>query len=122
MLVGLLHLTEDLCFADDHRIERGDDAEEVPNDRLAVVHVEVADEFVAVETVIVGHEVDDGAGAVGLGRGDRVDLRAVAGGDDDGLGHVTRGGKQRKRFLLAVSGERELLANLDGGGLVAQAN
>ena len=64
MLVGLLHLAEDLRLAEHHRVERRDDAEQVPDDRLALGDVEVADELVAVEVVVVAHEVDDRVRAV----------------------------------------------------------
>ena len=122
VLVGLFDLPEDLGLANDHRVERSDHPEEVPHDRLALEDVEVADQLVTVEIVVVGEEVDDRSGAVHVCRGDRVDLGAVARGDDDGLGDSGRRGEQRQRLFLPVRGEGELLAYLDRGRLVAQAD
>jgi len=86
VVVGFFDLAEDLGLAQNHRVERCDNAEQVLDDRLALMDVQIADEFVAVQVVIVGHEVDDCGGAVVTRRGDRVDLRAVARGDDDRFG------------------------------------
>ncbi len=108
---------QDLGLADDHRVERADDAEQVLDDSVILDDVEVARQFVAVQVVELAQEVDDRVGPR-LGCGHRVDLGAVARREDDGLRDLRTVGERRERLRLHVSREGELLADLDRRGLV----
>ena len=81
-------LAEDLALADGHRVETGDDLEEVGDGAVVVVHVEVRDHRLGGLAGPLdeqpGHLLDAAVEAVDVG----VDLEAVAGRDDRRLGDV----------------------------------
>jgi len=120
-VVGLLDLMQDLGLADDHRVERGDHAEQVLHDRVPLDHVQVAGEFMAVEIVELAQEVDDGVRA-GVRRGDRVDLGTVAGREDDRFRDLIATDQRGQRLRLHVRREGELLADRDRSGLVGKTD
>ncbi len=122
VVVGFFDLTQDLRLAQDHRVQRGNHPEEVLDDGLALRDVEVAHQLMAVEVMVVGHEVDDGVGPVEVRLGDGVDLRAVARRENDRLRDGLRLGETSECVLLAVRREGQLLAYLYRCGFVAQAD
>ena len=113
-LEGVLHLSEDLRLADHERIESRRHAEQVPRRRHVAVGEQVRQEGVARELVILAEKRDDlFASALGVGAGD-VDLRAIAGGEDDRFG----GGRSRDERLDGgadvAAREIELLPQVHG--------
>jgi len=94
----------------------------VANHRFALGDVEVAGQLLAIESVVVGHEVDDSSGPVGARCGDAIDLGAVARREDDRLVDRWRGGEQRQSVFLAVGREGQLLSDLYWRGLMAQTH
>jgi hypothetical protein len=88
VVVGLLHLPEDLRLAEHHRVERGDHSEQVADHRVTLRDVQVRRECRALEVVVLAEEVDYRIDAVLPAGCDRVDLGAIAGGEDDCLGDL----------------------------------
>ena len=82
-LPRLAHLAEDLALADDHRVEPGGDPEEVRDRGVVVVGVEQVGELVGVDARGVGEEVAHVLHRRVEQRGVRVDLGAVARGEQD---------------------------------------
>ena len=87
-LVGLLHLREDLGFADDHAVEAGGDAEQVPHDVVVFERHQFAADFVDRHVVEIGQSARAQcrrrvAARVG---GGGVELDAIAGREQHGLG------------------------------------
>ena len=87
-LVGLLDLRQDLRLADHHAVETGRHGEQVPHGVFARPLEQVVEDFVHRQPVKVGHELRDFLVAgTRLGVfGGRVDLHAVAGREQHGLG------------------------------------
>ena len=87
-LPRVAHLAEDLALADDHRVEPGGDAEEVRDRAVVVVRVEVLGEVVGLRRRLLGEEVEDVRHRGVELRAARVDLDAVARGEQHDLGEV----------------------------------
>ncbi len=122
--VGAAHLPEHLRLADDQRVERRGDAEDVAHGLLVRVRVEVAGEEVGGDFAHAGEEVaqarDGLAGVRALGRGQKLD--AVARRDDQALAHHLAVHERAQVFGARLVGERKTLAHLDGRGLVIQSD
>src|SRR5262245_41827240 len=120
-LVGLLHLTENLGFADDHAVEAGCDGEEVPDEVFAGVLKELAEDLIHVEAVKLGQECDDVV-VRGAGVGDfagKIELDAITRREQHGFGLWVAAAEARKRFRGLLAAEGELFAKLDGSCVVA---
>ena len=94
-LPRLAHLAEDLALADDHRVETGRDAEQMRDRGVVVVRVQTLREVVGVEARLLGEEVAHVVDAVVEARRARVDLGAVARGEQHQLGEVLSGCERR---------------------------
>ena len=79
-------------------------------------------ELVPVQFVVVGEEGHDRVDAAVFGGCDHVDLGAVARRDDHGLTYAVDGREARERIGLNRSRERELLADGDRRGLMAESD
>ena len=100
----LAHLAEDLALADDHRVEAGGHAEEVRDRGVVVVRVQQVGELVGVDARRVGEEVADVLHRRVEERGVRVDLGAVARGEQHDLGEVLGAGRAPAAPWAAPSG------------------
>ncbi len=87
-LVGLLHLAEDLGFAEDHAVEAGGDGEQMSHDLGIFEGDEIAADVVDRHVVEIGQvgerRFDAGGGIVGVGGG--VELDTIASREEHGLG------------------------------------
>jgi hypothetical protein len=118
--VGLFDLTEDLGLADDHGVEGAGDAEEMA-DRFALTElVEVGlEEFGGDGEVLVEEAEEVGSGAGVFLEGEELD--AVAGGEDESFADAGLVGEGAGGVGEAAGGDGEALADLDGGGVVIDA-
>ncbi len=90
-LVGLLHLGQDLGFAQDHAFQAGGHAEQVPHGGLIGVDEQVRHDLARIELMKAGQEVADFLHAGNRRRlAGRVDLHAIARGKQHAL-HVAEG-------------------------------
>ena len=126
--VGLFDLAEDLRLADDHAVERTGDAEEMADGFAVVVLVEVGLDVGGGDGEVFVEEAEEVGLGLRLGVGGFADVvlqgeefDAVAGGEDEafadaGLVEEGAGG-------VGQTGGRdgEALANLDGRGVVIDA-
>ena len=118
-LPGFLDLAEDLRLAEDHRIQPGGHAEQMPNGAAVDMLIQVAGQRVGLESVVSGQPVRDrGFPALGnLG----VDFGPIAGRQQgrflDALERRQRGQRRRQRDGI----HRHLLAQGERGGLVVEA-
>ena len=113
--VRLLDLPEDLRLADDHRVERRGDAEQVAQRLVAVERVEVRAQARR-QCALVDEEAMqrlDGRGVLDTG----VELDAIAGRDDHRLADAGHGHQALERSRQQLAGEGDALAHLDGRGL-----
>jgi hypothetical protein len=88
MLVGALHLPEDLRLAEHHGVEAAGDTKGVQHRLVVVMSVQVGLEFVALDSVESAKPVQHALLTVAALLPE-VDLRPVAGGEDRGLGIFT---------------------------------
>ena len=109
--VGALHLAENLRLADDQRVEAAGDAKEVARRIVAAVDVEMLGEPAGLDAVILAEEARDGVGRR-LAVAEAVDLRAVAGRQDDGLGADRARRERRQRRRQPAAAEVHRLAQL----------
>jgi hypothetical protein len=127
---GLLHLAEDLGLAQHHRIEAGGHAEHVARGIAVLEHVAVVEQLAARDAALrgqpFGHRAHQRAGLVarelpGIGRD--VELGAVAGGQQRHLGRraAELRGQRLQRRHQTIGREREAPPEIDGGGLVVEA-
>ena len=80
--VGFLHLSENLRFTDNHGIETGGHAEQMPHSIFLAKFVKVRIEIVGIDVkVIMQESAKVGVAVGGVGN----DLDAVAGGDHHAL-------------------------------------
>src|SRR5699024_2665647 len=85
---GVPQLAEDLGLADGHGVQTGGDVEDVPDGGVAVVEVEVLLEVVVGDRRARGQRIGEVGDGPVEGVDLRVDLGAVARGDDEVLGDV----------------------------------
>ena len=120
--VGGFDLAENLVFADHLGVERGGDAKEVFGGLEAVVSVEergFGGGRLSLQPLDVAQEVGDGV--VGPA-GDEIDLRSVAGVEDEGLLEGVFGVEAAEDAAHKVRPERHLAAHGDGRRVVVQAD
>jgi hypothetical protein len=98
----ILHLAEDLRFAQHHRIEAGSDAERMADGIVLRQHVQVRTQFGKIQLVVVGEEMGGHVERVGRAAGG-VHLGAVAGG-------------QQRRLIVAARAEMGIDAPEPGPG------
>src|SRR5690606_39024130 len=119
---GLLHLAEDLRFAQHQRVEAGGDPEQVA-DRLGVlVPVEIGAQVAAQAGVVgrVGGQPGSQRAAVVLGG--RVQLGAVAGRQQHHLMYPRQLAQRRQGRRQRVFGKGHPFAQFDRRGLVVEAD
>jgi hypothetical protein len=122
-LVGVLHLPEDLRFADDERVEACCHAEQVPRRVRVGSRIQVRVQRLSRDAVIVAHErrnLFERTLAVLVGL--CVNLHAVARRDDDPLAALHARGERRHRRSHVAAREVHLLAELYWRRAVTQAN
>ncbi len=126
----VFHLAEDLRLAQHHGIEPAGHAEGVAHGLRLPQRIHVGRQFAGVDVVVVGQPADGVLvggvfGQVAVGRA--VELGAVAGGEDGGLGRALavrqmlaqraqRGLEllERKRHLLAQGKRRRMVVDSEG--------
>lgn len=123
--VGLFDLAEDLRLADDHAVERAGDAEEVADGFAVAVFVEVGLDVVWRNREVFVEEAEK----IGFGlrlrcfgvvlQGEEFD--AVAGGEDEAFADAGLVEEGAGGVGEAAGGDGEALANLDGRGVVVDA-
>ena len=122
LLQRLAGLAEDLALAERHRVEPGDDLEQVRHRAVVVVDVQVRQHRLGALTGPVdeqpGDLLDAAVEPVHVG----VDLEPVAGGDHGRLGDVLAGGDVVDQLVHAVRVERDPLEQRDRRGLVGDAH
>ena len=116
---GLFHLSENLRFAQDHRIESGGHAKGMLDRRLVRMAIQVGMNIGAVEMVIVAEPVDDKILVRRLQTA--IKFGAIAGGDDRGLIGAAVAGDFMQRANQLVGSERRLFADIDRRGVVIDA-
>ena len=119
--VCLLHLPEDLGFADNQRVETRRHAKQVPCHVGAGVDVEMWGELLLGHVVEATHEpgevVSSGLGVLAGG----IDLGTVAGGQHHRFGRSRADGQLPERLGDTASGEIDALAQVDRRRVVADA-
>src|SRR5207249_1600602 len=80
--VRVLHLSEDLRFADDERIESARDPEQVPRGVEILLVVQMRRQFVRWHTVELGHKAREIRACRGCVLAGNVELGAIASGHD----------------------------------------
>ena len=113
-------LAENLWLADHERIEPRGDPEQMARGIRAAMHVEVLRHLRMRDLVILAEEPPDAIG----GRvrvADGIDLRAIAGREDDQLTPHAARRERGKRRLDASAREVDALPQLDGRRTVAQS-
>ena len=123
-LVGLFDLADDLRLAQHHAVQTRRHLEKVLHGRRSGLLQKIFDEFRFGDLVKIREE----AGELGMSRRGsrrllrRVDLNAIAGREDNGLG----GGKSRPQFGIGVQhpvhGKGELLADVQTSSQVVAVN
>jgi len=113
----LFHLPEDLRLAQHQRIQAGGDPEQVAHGVAVVMPVQVVVQIVA--SVRMGGQPVRQCTAVVVGM--RVQLGAVAGGEQHRLADLRQGTQGRQRRRQSVLGERHFLAQGNRRGLVVDA-
>ena len=103
-LVGCLHLSEDLRFAEDHRIQPAGNAEHVSDGVGILVGVKIGMEFFPQEAPLTCNPVDERfrVGAVDAA----IEFRAVAGGQNGRLldfGQADQGTQRRRQAFSRES-------------------
>ena len=117
---GILHLSENLRFAQHHRIEPGRHAKRVAHGMILIEGVEVRCQRGGIDTVILGEPGSGFAQAFGvLGRA--INFGAIAGRQDRRLARQTLVKKFAQRRMQAFDLEYHLLAQLQGRGVVVDA-
>ncbi len=113
----LLHLAEDLWLAEHHRVEAGSDAEHVAHRILLRMAIEVGLDAARRQRVILGQPVHR------RGRlfGSAIQFHAVAGRQDRRLAHRPAAQQVVQCLRQALRVERHLLANVERGRMVIDA-
>ena len=117
----VFHLTENLWFADDERIEAGGDAEQMAGRVEIREIVQMRRELAAIDGVEVAHECPEISPAPGDVVGHRVELRAIAGGEHGRFVGRPPGG-QCPQGGLDASLKIDPLTQGDGRGAVTEAH
>ena len=122
--VSVSNLTEHLRLADDERVERGGDAEDVSHGGLVGVRVEVTVEEFYGDGARVAQETAQALGCLGPFRPRRrgQNLHAIARRDDQPLAHDLAVNERAQTVGARLVGERESLAHLDGCRLVVESD
>jgi len=84
-LLGLLHLTDDLCFAEHHGVEAGGHSEGVLGGLFLRERIDVRLEFGAADVLAFADEAEHGVSGGVRVFGGAVDFGAVAGGQNGGF-------------------------------------
>ncbi len=119
--VRLADLPEDLRLAEDHRIESGGDAEEVPDRRLATPGERLLAQDARVDGVEARKEAGKGLEAVGH-VADSVDLGAVARRDDGPFGQDVLTEEPLERLARRLRREGEPRPEVEVRPLVVPAD
>ena len=118
----LAGLAEDLALADRHRVEPGRHLEQVRDRPVVVVDVEVRQQVLGGPARALdqqpGELLDAAVEAVDVG----VDLQAVAGRDDGGLGDVLAGRDVAEQLGRTLAVDGHPLEHGDRGGAVGDAD
>src|SRR5204863_107916 len=122
--VCVSNLTEHLRLADDERVERGGDAEDVSHGGLVGVRVKLAVEEFDGDGARVAQEPAQALGGLGTFRPRRFsqNLHAVARRDDQPLAHDLAVNERAQTLGARLVGEREPLAHVDGCRLVVESD
>ena len=123
--VGVAHLPENLRLADDHRVERGGDAEDVADGGLVRVRVEVAAEELDGDGAHVAQEVARGGPtasapccpAAAARTSTRLQVETI-----NPSRTVSPSTSARRLSAQRLVREGEPLAHLDGRGLVVESD
>ena len=120
--VGFLHLSENLRLADHERVEPGGDAEQMTRDVQIGDLVRMRHELGTVHAVELAHEGQEARARQRevVARG--VQLRTVAGRQDDRLARRAALGQRPQRAIEAPRLEVEALAQLDRRGAMADSD
>ena len=119
--VGLLHLAEDLRLADDERIEPGGDPEQVAGGVGFAAGVDVRPQIVGRHGAGRRQEAGHRLVAVLEAVAGRVELGPVAGREQHHFAERRIAGQRRHRLAEIAGGERQPLAQVDGRGVMADA-
>src|SRR5438270_940798 len=122
--VGVAHLSEHLRLADDERVERGGNAEDVAHGGLVGVRVEVSAEQLDGHFACAAQEVAQtpcGLRPV-IARRRRQNLHAVTRRDDQPLAHDLAVNERAQTVGARLVCEREPLAHFDGCRLVVESD
>ena len=102
-LFGLLHLADDLRFAEHHGVKPGGDSEGVLSGFFLIERIDVRFEFVQLNVLALGQIAQDArAGGFGV-FGREIDFRTVAGRQNGGFVHASLTGG-RKAFAQVSDG------------------
>ena len=116
--VGFLHLAKDFRLTEHHGIQPADDSEKMPDRRRRIQ----ADETIAIRRCAArGHDITHRRKAIrGRFRG-HVKLHPITRRDHDRFLHTRRRPKQRSQRGNLTIRDGEFLAQLDGCGVVIEA-
>ncbi len=121
ILVGRLHLAQDLRLTEDHRVEAGRDPEDVADRVLPLEPIEVRQDLGGGAAVVLRNESGDGIGGPRILPAS-VDLHPVAGREDDRLLETGVGPQPLERLGNPLARKGHGLAHRQRGGLVAEAD
>ena len=122
-LVGLLHLGQDLRFAQHHAVQAGGHAEQVPHGRFIGVDEQVRHDLAGIELMKAGQKVADF-----LHAGDRrrlaggVDLHAIAGGKQHAFHVAERKPPLLQGLFRLLPAEGQAFADDDRSAMMAAAD
>ncbi|MCU1252314.1 MAG: hypothetical protein JWQ49_5343 [Edaphobacter sp.] len=126
--VGLFNLTEDLRLAYDHAVEGAGDAEEVADGFALAKFVEVGLDVVGRDGEVFVKKTEEVGFGLGLEAGgfggvvlESEEFDAVAGGEDEAFADAGLVEEGAGGVGEAGGGDGETLADLDGGGVVVDA-
>ena len=121
-VVGALDLPLHLDLADDHRVEAGGHAVQVPRSVAVAVRVDRAAELRGADPGLAGeHRQGRALGLDGVAD-DQVELGPVAGRDRDRLADLGGAAQVAHELGRSAVGQRDALAHLDRRGLVRDAD
>mmetsp|Transcript_809 Transcript_809/g.1708 ORF Transcript_809/g.1708 Transcript_809/m.1708 type:complete len:208 (-) Transcript_809:254-877(-) len=122
MEMALADLRQDLSLSDDERVQSTRDPHDVPDGVVPGQHEQVLAEFGHGESGALGQELGHGGhGSPGI-RGGVVDLEAVAGAQNGGLGDVAPVADLVRCGVPVALGNGELFTDLDIGVVNGEAD
>ena len=119
-LVGLLHLGQDLRFAEHHAVQAGGHAEQMPHGGFIGVDEQVRHDLAGIELVKAGQKMADFFHAGDRRRlAGRIDLHAIAGGKQHAFHVAERKPPLSQGLFRLLPAESQAFADADRSAMMA---